>query len=194
MFADDVATFDRFARYYDLAMPGASRADLRAGLAVADRPVERVLDLGGGTGRAAAALTGYDRVVLDAARGMLRRARDRGLVAVQGDATRLPVQTDSFDAVVVVDALHHMPDWDAIAAEVERILRPGGVFVVREFDPTTLPGRGLVAAERLVGFDSQFATPAALSVTLGRAGFEPTVLAGGFGYTVAGVVPKQGTQ
>ncbi|MEF8851177.1 MAG: methyltransferase domain-containing protein [Haloarculaceae archaeon] len=184
----DVSPFHRFARFYDLGMWRADRATLEAGLAVADRPVERVLDVGGGTGRASRALTDYETVVVDAARGMLARARETGLATVQGDAAALPVHDGSADAVLVVDALHHMADPDGVFAAAGRALRPGGVLVVREFDPTTLRGRGLVLGERVVGFDSQFWPPAELRDRLAAAGFEATVVEGGFGYTVAGTV------
>lgn len=190
MFADDVRTFDRFARVYDLVMPGATGSSLAAGVAMAERPVERVVDLAGGTGRAAVALSVPERIVVDAAGGMLRRARDRGLACVQGDACRVPLGTDTVDAVVIVDALHHLPDHDSVLREVRRIVRPGGVLVVGEFDPTTVPGRALVAAERIVGFDSTFHSPAQLFERVEAAGFAPSVVEAGFGYTVAGVVPE----
>ena len=86
----DVSPFHRFARLYDLGMWRADRATLEAGLAVADRPIERVLDVGGGTGRASRALSGYERVVVDAARGMLQEARGHGLATVQADADPPP--------------------------------------------------------------------------------------------------------
>lgn len=182
----DISTFDRLARLYDLAMPPTRETPLVEGLARAERPVYRALDLGGGTGRGASAIR-PETVVVDAAPGMLRRARSKGHAAVAGDATRLPVADDSVDAALVVDALHHMPDHPAVVAELSRVLRPGGVVVVREFDPTTLRGRALVAAERVWGFDSTFHAPAALVDLLGAGGFEATVLDGGFGYTVVGV-------
>ncbi len=184
---DDISTFDRLARLYDLAMPPAQYGPLAEGLARAERPVYRALDVGGGTGRAASAIR-PETVVVDAARGMLRRARSKGHAAVAGDATRLPVADASIDAALVVDALHHIPDHPAVFAELYRVLRSGGVVVVREFDPTTLPGRALVAAEHAWGFESTFHAPADLADLLTGAGFEATVLDGGFGYTVAGVV------
>ena len=55
MAVGDVATFDRFARAYDLLMPSARRSKLDAALARAERPVERLVDVGGGPGRAARA-------------------------------------------------------------------------------------------------------------------------------------------
>lgn len=55
-----------------------------------------------------------------------------------------------------------MADPERVFAAARRVLRPGGVLLIREFDPTTLRGRGLVAAEHLVGFDSGFWTPETL--------------------------------
>ena len=182
----DVRLFDRLARLYDLGMPRARASPLRDGLARADRPVERLLDVAGGPGRAAARVDCPTRIVVDAAAGMVRRARARGLAAVRGDAGRLPVADTAVDAVLIVDALHHLPDRDAALAEARRVLRPGGVLVVREFDPGTLCGGALVAAERLVGFGSTFEGPEDLAARVGRAGLAPTVVDRGFGYTVVG--------
>jgi len=188
MSTGDVALFDRFARYYDLFMPGAKATDLTRGLELADRPVQRLVDVGGGTGRAARSLAVDQRLVVDASRGMLEQA---SLPSVQGDAGRLPLATDAVDAITIVDALHHIYEWDRLFDEAFRVLAPGGVIVVSDFDPTTVPGRVLAAGERLVGFDSRFAAPDELRNRLEAAGFETHLLDGGFGYTVAGVAPKR---
>jgi demethylmenaquinone methyltransferase/2-methoxy-6-polyprenyl-1,4-benzoquinol methylase len=186
----DVRFFDRVASLYDRLAPATDPAPIRAGLARADRPVERVLDLAGGTGRAARAVAegddAPDAVVIDASGPMLRRAARRGTAAVRGDAGRLPVRDEAVDAVVVLDALHHLPDPDRALAEAERILRPGGVLVVREFDPATVRGRALVAAERLVGFHSTFRGPEATAAAVDAVGLPATVLDRGFAFTVVG--------
>ncbi len=185
----DVSLFDRFARAYDAAMPSADSAVLAEGLAYARRPIERVADVGGGTGRGARTLDAPDRLVVDAARGMLRRV-PTNIGTVAGDATRLPLAEDSVDAAIVVDALHHMPDHAAVLAELRRVIRPGGVLVLREFDPTTVRGVLLDAAETLVGFDSTFRPPDALATMARQAGFEVAIPRQGFTYTLTGVVPK----
>lgn len=183
----DVALFDRFARYYERFMPSTDERALRAGLALAERDIERILDVGGGTGRAARVLDASQRVVVDAAPGMLAEARRRGLECVTADGATLPFADGSVDAVVIVDALHHVADQTGALTEAERVLRPGGVLVCREFDRATFRGQTLVTWERLVGFDSEFFTPEELAAAVERTGLDAAVPARGFGFTVAGV-------
>jgi demethylmenaquinone methyltransferase/2-methoxy-6-polyprenyl-1,4-benzoquinol methylase len=148
--------------------------------------------LAGGTGRAADGLAdaGFDPVVVDISAGMLRRARGAGHHAVRGDAGSLPLRADAIDAAVIVDALHHLPDPEAALEAVRAVLRPGGVVVIQEFGPQTIRGQALVAAERLVGFDSTFWTPEELCALLSDAGFEARIVREGFEYVVAGRVPQ----
>ncbi|GAB7013643.1 hypothetical protein JCM18549_19140 [Halolamina salina] len=188
----DVRFFDRVARLYDVAMPPSRTDWATEAFAFAERPVERVLDLAGGTGRVAAALAPeYDPVVADVSAGMLDRARGRGLPAVRADAGRLPLRGDAVDAAVVVDAYHHLPDREAAVREASRVVAPGGVVVIRDFDPTTLPGRGIMLGEALFGMDSQFVAVDAAARDLTRAGLQSRVLDRGTVYTVAGRVPGE---
>lgn len=180
----DVRAFDRFAPLYDLFMPATDDTALRKGLAVADREVERIVEVGGGSGRAARSV---GAVVVDPADGMLRRARRRGLETVRASATALPHPDGSLDAVTVVDALHHFPDRRRCLAEMARVLAPGGVLVVREFDRSTRRGRALAAAESVVGFDSTFYTAAELEAELEAVGLDPRPIEYGFETTIAGV-------
>jgi demethylmenaquinone methyltransferase/2-methoxy-6-polyprenyl-1,4-benzoquinol methylase len=198
----DVRFFNRVAPLYDRLMPSASADALSEGLALSRRPVDTVLDVAGGTGRAARALsrlvdTAGDRsdaartsgvVVVDQALEMLRVARRRGHDCVAADATRLPVSDDGVDAVTVVDALHHVRDQRALVREARRVVAPGGVVVVADFDPTTLRGTALVALEDAVGFDSTFSTPDDLARFLDAEGLDARVVDSGFGYVVAGRV------
>lgn len=46
------------------------------------------------------------------------------------DGSRLPFGDAEFDRVVVVDMLEHVPDEAAFAAELARVMRPGGRLVV----------------------------------------------------------------
>ncbi|WP_410767178.1 class I SAM-dependent methyltransferase [Haloferax sp. DFSO60] len=182
--AGDVRFFDRFAPLYDIVMPPAESEALSAGLARADVELDRVIDIGGGSGRATLALPVSDPLVFDQSAGMLSRASNRGLDCVQGDARSLPFSDESIDAVTVVDAFHHMPNQRTVTDEVVRVLKPGGVFVVQEFNPKTVRGRGLELAEKLVGFGSAFSTPRELTRFLEQFELETEVVEDGFEFTV----------
>lgn len=180
----DVRAFDLFAPLYDLFMFPADELAVRKGFAVADRDVERILEIGGGSGRVARTV---DAAVVDPARGMLTQARKKGLETVQASATDLPHPDGSIDAIVVVDAFHHFPDHERCLEEMARVLAPGGVLVIREFDRSTRLGRVLDVAETLVGFDSTFYTAPELESMIEAAGLEPRPIEYGFEMTIAGV-------
>lgn len=185
----DIRTFDRLATLYDFVMPSTDVSSLRDALDYASGPVEVVVDLGGGPGRAVRALT-VDGLVIDPARGMLERASHHGLAAVRGTAEALPLRSNAVDAVLIVDALHHFPDAGSAIREAADAVRPGGVVVIRDFDPDTLRGRALVVLERVLGFDSQFLSVTELRTALDDAGLDSHVVDSGFAVTVVAVKPK----
>jgi ubiquinone/menaquinone biosynthesis C-methylase UbiE len=108
--------------------PPASTLDLPAG--------EAVLELGCGNGKTLAALARREGTVvgLDLARNALR-ACPAGPALVQGDALALPFVDGSFGAVVMSHLLGHLTAAERAEAakEVQRVLRPGGVLLVRAF-------------------------------------------------------------
>ncbi|NEU57335.1 class I SAM-dependent methyltransferase [Halorussus sp. MSC15.2] len=187
----DTATFDRTARFYDWFAPTPDAAEFRDALSFADREVERVLDVGGGTGRGASALGVSERIVADAAEGMTQQARRNGFEAVRADAATLPFAAEGVDAVLVVDALHHFGDYERAVAEAARVLRPGGVLVIREIDPTSLVGRVVEVGEHLYGFDSTFFAPEDLGRAVADAGLDARFRTSGFEYTVVGHASRE---
>jgi SAM-dependent methyltransferase len=46
------------------------------------------------------------------------------------DAAALPFEDDAFDCVVSFETIEHLPDRERYLAEVRRVLRPGGAYVV----------------------------------------------------------------
>ncbi|MDJ0985282.1 MAG: class I SAM-dependent methyltransferase [Desulfobacterales bacterium] len=53
-----------------------------------------------------------------------------------GDATRLPYADQSLDAVFGFGFLHHVPAWRDGLAEVNRVLKHGGVYFMEEYYPS----------------------------------------------------------
>lgn len=51
---------------------------------------------------------------------------------VQADATQLPFEDNSFNAVFIFGGIHHVPEREALFKEVFRVLLPGGRFYFRE--------------------------------------------------------------
>lgn len=184
----DLWFFDRVARFYRLVMPAADPEPFNRGFSFATRSIERVADIGGGTGRALKALPEMSGTVIDASVGMLGLIGDE-FEAIQASATTLPVVDGAFDAILIVDALHHIPDVDDVLGECARVLAPGGVVVIRDFDPSTLRGRALVATEHAIGMQSRFFTTDVLSDHLEANGLSPRIVDTGFTYTVVGYKP-----
>lgn len=128
------------------------RAALQVGSAIARYARgEMLLDLGAGAGRLAipAAFTGCRVVALDLELAMLRAGwREASLQAVdlpsvQADAVRLPLCDNSFDAVMINNLLHLVPQWEAVLVEAVRVMRPGGVLIQGRdwLDPQSCAGR-----------------------------------------------------
>jgi tRNA (cmo5U34)-methyltransferase len=123
------------------------------GLLLAQRPVQRVLDLGAGTGelssRVADAYPEARLIMVDGARPMLDRATtllgDRAIPCLAD--LRDPFPEGSFDAVVSALAIHHLADEDKrdLFRRVKICLEPGGVFINAE--QVLAPTRALAEAD-----------------------------------------------
>lgn len=100
------------------------------------------VDIGCGTGGYAARMAGAcGRIIAtDAAEGQVRQAANRRqpnqcFLATQ--LPHLPFRDASIDFAYAINVLHHLPSRDAqrrALAEVQRILKPGGVFFIHEIN------------------------------------------------------------
>jgi ubiquinone/menaquinone biosynthesis C-methylase UbiE len=102
------------------------------------RPGDEVLDFGAGSCYVSELLNrfGYITVALDNDPEVLSIGRERLTLDprcdrerarfVTGDGTCLPFRDGSFDGIVCMNALQHMPDYQATLAEMFRVLKAGG--------------------------------------------------------------------
>lgn len=113
---------------------------------LAPAPGETILDLGAGSGWCSEWLQRLNvkAIAVDLAIDMLCIARERlplpGRLAA-GDVEHLPFGTASVDAVVCLNAFHHVLDMPQALREIHRVLKPGGRAIFSE------PGRGHAASE-----------------------------------------------
>lgn len=126
----------------------------------------RLLDVGGGTGRVARALTPLVEglVISDLSYKMLsqgRRAQNgsRPWLGCQSRAERLPYPDDWFPRILVVDAFHHFSDQPGALREFARVLAPGGRLVIEEPDIRRFSVKLIAAAELVALMDSHFRKP-----------------------------------
>jgi SAM-dependent methyltransferase len=126
-------------------------------------------------------VTGVDREQAGLDNGR-RLAKEAGLGArarfVQADASEpLPFPDGSFDAILCLDALNHLPGRAGVFADWARLLTRGGRLLVT--DPVTITG--LVAAEELALRSSigyfDFAPPGEDERLLGAAGLKVLAVA-----------------
>ncbi len=131
-----------------------------------------ILDLGGGTGRVAQALRGEsdELVVLDESAGMLRQAHRKGLPVVCGEAEHLPFVRGAFARILMVDTFHHLRDQRRAAAELLRVLAPGGWLVMEEPNVERLPVWLIALGEKLLLMRSHFRSPRAVQRIFEAAG------------------------
>ena len=96
----------------------------------------RILDAGCGSGPLFAALRDRGAIVtgIDKSGGMLRLARRRlgadADLRVAELGSPIPFPDDTFDDVTASLVLHYLEDWGPALAELRRVLKPGGRFIV----------------------------------------------------------------
>ncbi|MBK9927866.1 MAG: methyltransferase domain-containing protein [Anaerolineales bacterium] len=121
----------------------------------------RLLDIGGGTGRVVSALLkDVDEVVIaDVSMGMLKQTHRSSFRPVCSYSESLPFSDNSFERIIMVDALHHVVDQSASAKEMLRVVKPGGRIIIEEPDIRTFGVKLIALAEKLLLMRSHFLAP-----------------------------------
>lgn len=146
--------FDDVAQGYDVTNNVLSAGNaylwrIATTRAINPQPQERILDLAAGTGTSSAALarSGAHIVAADFSPGMIevgkrKHGKNPLIEFVEADATALPFEDNSFDAVTISFGLRNVVEPQKGLAEMFRVTKPGGRIVVCEFStPKAAPVR-----------------------------------------------------
>lgn len=108
----------------------------------------RLLDVGCGVGHHLARLRsrGYQVAGVDASKEMLRHARvnNPGAEILEADVDDLPFPEASFDIVLCVEVLRHIPRSERCIREMGRVLRRGGLCLATATPVLNLNGYALI--------------------------------------------------
>lgn len=93
----------------------------------------KILDAGCGTGLLAKKLARFGNVAaIDASPEAVKFSQKRGVSARRASVNKLPFKVGSFDLIVSVDVIYHKAvDDEAALGEFFRVLRPGGILIIR---------------------------------------------------------------
>ena len=106
------------------------------------KPGDRVLDVGCGpawfwANAAEDMPAGLHLTLLDQSAGMIKEATERctplpfaSVTGETADASALPFADNSFDTVIAMHMLYHVPDQAKAIAEMHRVLKPGGTLAI----------------------------------------------------------------
>jgi len=106
-----------------------------------DTKDKRVLDIGCGHGEVSLAVSNYTSKIvamdiafpfLVKAKANLKKRIEIDLNAVQAAGMKIPFIDNSFDCVISMGGIHHIPNQSRTISEIARILKRGGVFYAFE--------------------------------------------------------------
>jgi SAM-dependent methyltransferase len=103
------------------------------------RPEMTLVDIGAGTGQFAVAFSdwfGLSILAVEPSAAMRAQIPRRpGIRVLEGDAATLPLADGSADGAWLSLVIHHVPDLEAAAREIRRVLRPGAPVLIRQGFP-----------------------------------------------------------
>ncbi|WP_135612729.1 class I SAM-dependent methyltransferase [Methanococcoides sp. AM1] len=137
----NIMPFERYTSRYEkwfednIQVYGSELKALRASVPSFSRGIE----VGVGSGRFAAPLNIH--LGIDPSSSMLDISRKKGIEVVRGVAEKLPFTDSSFDLALMVTTICFLDDIASAFREVNRILMPGGSFVIGFIDKNSPLGR-----------------------------------------------------
>jgi SAM-dependent methyltransferase len=116
-------------------------------------PGMTLLDIGAGTGAFATAFSGWfglSVLAVEPSAAMRDQIpRTPAIQVLEGNASALPRPDQSADAAWLSLVIHHVPDLEAAAREIRRVLRPGAPVLIRQGFPDRYEPSGNLEPDRI---------------------------------------------
>lgn len=153
----------------------------------------RLLDVACGTGNLSIPAARLGTVVtgVDIAANLLVQARDRAaaeglsITFDEGDAEALPYADASFDTVVSMFGAMFAPRPELVASELARVLKPGGLLAMANWNPASFTGRMFKVGSQHVPHPPTIPPP----VLWGDEAFVHERLSSGFDHIETEIIP-----
>ncbi len=103
----------------------------------ANLPIVDYLDIGSGDGDMAATIANQyniQHVTLSDVGHFVRKSNEKYNFATISVGQPMPFDTDSFDMISAIHSLHHASDMEFRLSDIYRMLKHGGLFLVKEHD------------------------------------------------------------
>lgn len=140
----NVHIWNKWSSIYDkLLFPTeASYANLTLKIIKSIEYTDKVLEIATGTGQVALSLSPYCKTIdaIDYSTAMISKARhNMDFLKFQNvnfsvsNAENLPYNSNTYDVVILSNALHTLENPDCVIHEIKRILKPGGKLITANF-------------------------------------------------------------
>ena len=120
-----------------------------------------LLDVGGGTGRVSILFKNLVKnvFVVDSSIKMLREAQHKGITTLNSNSENLPFSDETFQRIIIVDALHHVKNQKETLAEMWRVLAKDGKLIIEEPDINNFVVKLIALGEKILLMRSHFISP-----------------------------------
>ena len=176
--------WDRYAKFYDaevLRFSGRAYEEMYRSMGRVLTKDMNVLEIATGTGLIAVNIAAYVRSIeaTDYSPKMIEAARKKNApvnvnFSVE-DGANLSFPEHTFDAVIISNALHVMPNPEAVLRSIRRVLKPGGLLIAPIFShghlrDSTCKLNTLIL--KIIGFETYSKwTPEEFVAMIGQSGF-----------------------
>ncbi len=168
--------FDIIAPFYDRF---STPRQIRAWKDLLKLPISGwMLDAGGGTGRTSMLLrplVGH-LVLSDLSLAMLRQAEQKEVFDLLcSSAQHIPFVDNTFERIIIVEALHHIHDQALAIQNLVRVLKPGGRLVIEEPDIDLWQVKLVGLVEKILLMESHIHTATEIQDMVAKTGCKSTV-------------------